>query len=102
VISQISQNLFRNRGEGNPKKREGDGKGREHKRKISTYPKAKALQLPDGAIVTKGSNIVRADIDSALMGSNKMTFPILSPISPVSIQLAKNHDPLVSQRNFSN
>lgn len=50
-----------------------------HMRSTITYPNAKVLQSAAGAIEHNGSNIVRADIDSDLLGSNKITFPIESP-----------------------
>lgn len=46
-----------------------------------TYPKAKLLQSAAGAIEHNGSKSVLADIDSDLKGSNKVTFPIASPIN---------------------
>jgi hypothetical protein len=44
------------------------------------YPNANDLQSDEGAMATKGSNIVRAGIDSALNGSKSITFPMLSPV----------------------
>lgn len=44
------------------------------------YPNAKDLQSAAGAIEHSGSNIVRAVIDSDLLGSNKITFPMESPV----------------------
>ena len=44
------------------------------------YPSANDLQSPDGAMATSGSKMVRAVMDSARCGSNRVTFPMLSPV----------------------
>lgn len=46
----------------------------------STHPNANDLQSDDGAMEVRGSKMVRAEIDSLRIGSNRITFPMESPM----------------------